>query len=278
MNPSEIEKVLTQGPIPKAPERLENILKAQISIHPPASKTTFWSEVAWMLRRNGIAIGAFAGLTFCTLAITFQSSEIRALKEEQSQTASSLVQATPGLSQPEKELEKLLGELEQLRTDQQEMQDLQKELTELSERSASLKNEKTLASSNKPVPIQNATIDVNQLTMEETEAAQEYALKIRCVNNLKLVGLAARLWAVDHPDKPYPTDFAALRDELSGQAVTSCPKDPQVSYELLPNIVETEPQTIYSKCPIHGHVGLADGSVQQKADKIIIVNGKLTLQ
>src|SRR5439155_25644449 len=45
------------------------------------------------------------------------------------------------------------------------------------------------------------------------------------------------------------------------------------------------PMRIISKCPIHGHVGLADGSVQRVADAVrsgrareVMIDGRLTLE
>lgn len=101
-----------------------------------------------------------------------------------------------------------------------------------------------------------------------------------CVNNLKQIGLAARIWSNDHNDT-FPPDFLTMSNELIAPKILVCPDDKQhkaaadwthfdpkqnVSYEfLLPNAKEADAMTQPTfRCPIHGHIGLGDGSVQPK--------------
>jgi hypothetical protein len=109
--------------------------------------------------------------------------------------------------------------------------------------------------------------------------AKAKAQQITCVNNMKQIGLAARIWATDHDDK-FPPDFASMSNELTTPKILICPGDSSkttamnwqgfgpenVSYEYLePGFDEkgAAPQTVVFQCPIHGNVALADGSVQQ---------------
>ena len=109
--------------------------------------------------------------------------------------------------------------------------------------------------------------------------AKYKAQQIKCVNNMKQIGLAARIWSTDHDGK-FPPDFKSMSIELSSPDILVCPGDssktiamswaqfgPQnVSYEYLePGYDEKseQPQTAVFECPIHGNVGLGDGSVQQ---------------
>jgi len=109
--------------------------------------------------------------------------------------------------------------------------------------------------------------------------AKDKAQRIQCVNNMKIVGLGARIWANDHDDK-FPPDIGAMSNELNSPKVLICPGDTSktaamnwsafgpgnLSYEYLqPGYDEksARPQTVVFQCPIHGNVGLADGSVQQ---------------
>ena len=102
---------------------------------------------------------------------------------------------------------------------------------------------------------------------------------VQCVNNLKQIGLAARIWSNDHGDK-FPADFLSLSNELVAPKVLVCPGDAMktqaadwsqynasanVSYEFLkPGAAQAEvsAETMF-RCPIHGHTGLGDGSVRQ---------------
>lgn len=127
---------------------------------------------------------------------------------------------------------------------------------------------------------------------------------IKCVNNMKNIGLAFRIWATDHNDafpfhistaqggvletnlaggKPVQLTsarvFRVLANELSTPKILVCPADSgkeaapdfdsleedNVSYQLEigPEVRESNPEQVLATCPIHGHVVLCDGSVQQ---------------
>lgn len=107
--------------------------------------------------------------------------------------------------------------------------------------------------------------------------AKAKAQQINCVNHMKQIGLAARLWAADN-NESFPPNFMSMSNELSSLKVLVCPGDgsktvatdwatfspDNVSYEYLePGLSEknSNPQTVVFQCPIHGNVGLADGSV-----------------
>jgi len=110
---------------------------------------------------------------------------------------------------------------------------------------------------------------------EQLRQAKEQAQSIACINNLKQIGLAARIWANDHNDV-FPPDFVTMKNELNSPKVLFCPGDPTavrvsewsqlnpalISYRFLnPNGNELDPQKQLTTCPIHGHVGFSDGSV-----------------
>ncbi|MGE3308678.1 MAG: hypothetical protein AB7O66_01820 [Limisphaerales bacterium] len=118
---------------------------------------------------------------------------------------------------------------------------------------------------------------------KELAEAGDRANSIRCVNNLKQMGLAVRVWANDNEGE-YPPDVLSMTNELTTPKILVCPSDSgrstaetwaeystaNLSYELLspgPGKFETEPTRVLFRCPVHGHVGLCDGSVQMGVAK-----------
>ncbi len=100
----------------------------------------------------------------------------------------------------------------------------------------------------------------------------------QCVENLKQIGLAARIWSNDHKEK-FPPDFVSMSNELVTPLILICDRDTKktaasdwlqfdstrnVTYEyLVPNANEPDVMTKPAfRCPIHGHVGFGDGSVR----------------
>lgn len=124
--------------------------------------------------------------------------------------------------------------------------------------------------------------------------ARAKARSIACVNNLKQLGLAARIWATDNGDI-LPSDFLTMSNEIVSPKILVCPEDAgrqpaanwsvftpaHVSYEFLaPSASETEPMRVVFRCPIHGHVCLMDGSVQSSVarehpERLVVLAGKL---
>jgi len=132
-----------------------------------------------------------------------------------------------------------------------------------------------------------ATPDISGLSAEEAEAvgeAREKALSVACINNLKQIGLSVRTWALDENDAQ-PPNLLCMSNELSTPKVLVCPAETSrqiapnwsgfspanCSYEYLvtsgTNLPETEPTRVQSRCPVHGHIGMCDGSVQANTAK-----------
>jgi hypothetical protein len=99
--------------------------------------------------------------------------------------------------------------------------------------------------------------------------AQARTERNKCVQNLKQLGLSARIWANDSKSDRMP-DLATLKAYLpnvrgwDGDKVIVCPADGTTNYEIVsPGAPESLPEIIFSRCRIHNNYGLSDGSVQQ---------------
>jgi hypothetical protein len=128
--------------------------------------------------------------------------------------------------------------------------------------------------------------------------ARSQAQRIKCINNMKNIGLAFRIWAADHNDQ-FPFNvatnqsgkvefdggtvgdsvkvFKTLANELANPIILVCPADTSkrpamsfanlqrgnVTYEVEtgPEVTSANPQEVLARCPIHGTEVLCDGSV-----------------
>jgi hypothetical protein len=109
--------------------------------------------------------------------------------------------------------------------------------------------------------------------------AKRYATSINCLNQMKNVAMAARLWAADHQER-MPTNFVSFKQELSTPRVLRCPGDSRrevlidwssftedkASYEFAStNVLTDGASDIYLRCRVHGHEARADGNAEPKA-------------
>lgn len=106
--------------------------------------------------------------------------------------------------------------------------------------------------------------------------AKSKAQSIQCINNLKQLGLACRIYSVDHDEK-FPKSWVEIRAEIPSGTVLVCPSlqtpDKVRTFEdglaasnysyLGAGASETNVQQVIAICPIHGHTLRADGSVMQ---------------
>jgi len=135
--------------------------------------------------------------------------------------------------------------------------------------------------------------------IQEMVQARDRATAIQCVNNLKHLGVAARVYATDNGDE-FPPDVLAMKDALSTPKMLVCPSDTarsaadswthyspaNLSYEFMspgPGKHEFEPARVLFRCPIHGNIGMCDGSVQMGVAKehpewLVSRNGALYLE
>jgi hypothetical protein len=167
------------------------------------------------------------------------------------------------------------GELDGLRKDNQELHQLQAELARLTSLSSELTRLRD----------QNHQLSAAPIVSNPSsgpgffDEAQQQAERIQCVNNLKQLGLAMRVWAGDNKDK-YPTSLVVMSNECNTVKILICPgdkarqsystlswgefRDDMTSYQFLAQPDdESYPQCVTAYCPIHHNYLFADGSVQQ---------------
>jgi hypothetical protein len=121
-------------------------------------------------------------------------------------------------------------------------------------------------------------VTVSTLNAPTLLAAKARSERIACLNNLKQIGLAARLYAADHGTSLLPGAFALLTNELGTPRALFCPADttntPAVSFAGLDfgrasytfvktNADELNPLDPYVRCRFHDNLGRADGSAQE---------------
>jgi hypothetical protein len=243
---------------------------------------------------------AFAvGLLFlgCLIVLGVQTSHLLDLRRENV----ALRAATANLEelrQDNAELQQLRSasqEAERRRKDGEELLKLKAEVAELRDRASELS---TLRAENQRLQAEHVAAAAKAgIAPEEDPFAKqkEKAMSAACINNLKQIGLAARIWANEHKTNALPTDWLAMKNELNTPKILTCPADTgrtpaitwdqfdgtSVSYEL-PSMApdERDPYTVYSRCRVHGHIGLTDGSAHSgvKSDRFQQVDGNLKLR
>jgi hypothetical protein len=92
--------------------------------------------------------------------------------------------------------------------------------------------------------------------------AKARAKLISCTNNLKQIGVAARIYAGIHGGK-YPRDFQSMSAEIGDNRILCCPESGSMEYEILASdLNETQPSRPFVKCPVHNSVLFVNGSVR----------------
>lgn len=263
------EKLLRKAPRMPVPHDLLPRLQAGISLPPQTSPFDSWNLITLLRNRWRPALGWSLAMVAGLIVLTVQSSTISMLTRE-NDALRALVEpdntTDAPASSPSQELERLRmenAELQQLRS---EIAFLEQELLDFEILRA--ENQKLMAQLGAAGGAQN----------DAFAAASERANSIRCVNNLKNIGLAARIWATENGDV-FPPDFLTMQNEIGVPAVLVCPSDPvrspaiadrwnavgsdNISYEMVSKGMKDDgPATVvFVKCPFHGHVCLGDGSV-----------------
>jgi hypothetical protein len=208
-------------------------------------------------------------------ALQTAANEIEELRRQNQELQSARAnQASAASDADVKELARLRNEVNQLRKTATE---ITTQNSQAAAEAARLRAQ--LANANQNLAQREKDLSTAATMIEQTEQAQQARQRgqsLACMNNMKQIGLAARLYANDHGNV-FPPDFVAMRNELNTPKILFCPASPTgeraadwaqltpaaISYQFLnPNGNESDPQKPLTTCPIHGHVGLSDGSVQ----------------
>ena len=278
-NPDDqIERTLRRAPQFQAPPSLKNQLIAELptpaidrsSTLPVGRGHSGFSPQRW-LNQWWPALGAAALSLACGVLLAVQHFEIQELKK-----------SLPKLSKPRQAIaspttvEPATENTEPVSAEQQEIARLGQEAAALS---SQIKRLEDLHAQNIKLRAQLAASAAVAVTPQEQEAmakAREQALARDCVNNLKQLALAARVWALDNEDH-VPSNVLQMTNEMSTPKILFCPADTghtvasdwasfsaaNCSYEYLaPGASDGEPMRVLFRCPVHGAVALIDGSVQ----------------
>jgi hypothetical protein len=284
MNDERIEQLLRKAPRSPAPAGLLEQLRVDIALPRrielrPANRM----ESLPFIRRWFSAISFAVIFVSCIVAIAVQTNQIVGLKRENAilrTSAQNLEQLRRDnaeyrrLKDAHEEHQRLrrgFGELQQLRTEVAQLQELNQAMDKLR-----AENQQLQAAGRHPAK-SGADDDFFSRNDNSLEKARAKAESIACVNNLKQIGLAARIWATVNNDV-FPASWLAMTNELATPKLLVCPSDrahsaandwrlfstANVSYEFLnPNGTDNEPQVVLARCPIHNNVCLSDGAVQQ---------------
>ncbi len=280
MKTPDLETLLRAAPRPAAPPELARRLQESITLTPlPSSRRS-------RPTRDGSVSKWWLGLIACGLAagaagIAWQQSEIRALQTQLAAAALTPSVAETGASPVELPLDDPRSEMERLR------KEIAQRLAD-----AELAQQAALTVSN-GAEAATADFSLSAEAAAALDAAAAKAASIKCVNNLKQIGLAIRIYATDHEDK-FPVELGVIQAELGTPKILVCPIDPNhhetsdwatysaanLSYEYLaPDGSETDPNRVLTRCSVHGHVGLCDGSVHMNSTnrplRIVNRQGKL---
>jgi hypothetical protein len=201
------------------------------------------------------------------------ASEVDELRRQNQELQSSRASAQAVASGSDvQELARLRNEVGQLRKQAAETESLRAQAAEAAQLRAEL-----AATKRGLADAEGELAEAVKIPPEQLQALKQEAQSAACINNMKQIGIAARLWAQDN-EGVFPPNLAVMKLELVTPKILFCPAAPggvqatdwaqlnpsTISYQYLnPNGTPNEPQKVLTTCPIHGHIGRSDGSVEK---------------
>lgn len=278
MNTNTIEQLLRKAPRPDVPAGLLNELKADVQL-PKASGREMRESGPW-LRRWIPALGFAIWFLGCVIVLGVQTNRISDLNERAraNQNAVNNLQAKQAAVATRSaavtaELESLRKDLADVTRLRAEVERLRNELAELPKLRADNAELRRAATTSPPPSIKPE---------EDFFAQKERATRTVCVNHLKQVCLAARIWANDSKTDAMPRGFESIKRHLPGnEKILFCPGNGTTPYQMLsPGASEARPNVVFVRCSIHNIAGLVDGSVHGFDGDVNIVqrNGEWVLE
>jgi len=227
MSITDIENVLRKAPQPKPPGNLEHQLKAQaLNARMPAPQQSLGGRTtgSWFSRWRPALSPAGVSLA-CAASLTVQNKEIRTLKAA-FESSNQGVLAPDGTTPASVKLIRPSGEAaESSASGDYELARLRQLASSLT---AEISKLEKMRAENDQLRAQLASRSAAVFTPEETkvmEDARERVGRIQCINNMKQIGLAMHMWAIDH-GKMTPPNIIAMTNELSSFfKVLICPAD-----------------------------------------------------
>ena len=293
MTETQIEQLLRQAPDPRAPIGLLQTVQREITLtRTQSGRVNHFDSRPWLSRwLPALSFAAF--LIACVVAIAVQTNTLAELKRENTALRAA-AQSLDQLRADNAEYQRLLAQSQELEKLRQDNADLQRLRSQTGQLRAQLPEVEKLRAENQRLQAVSANNPGTSQDNDFFAEAKAKAERIQCINNLKQIGLAARIWSGDHGDI-FPQDFISMTNELSAWRILQCPSDHShnvvgwsdvaagnVSYQMIsPGISETNPAVVFALCPIHGNIGLVDGSVQQIGtnyqSRLKVVDGKTIL-
>lgn len=295
MNDTQIESLLRKAPRPTPPAGLKESLERGIRLPQVSDEPLLEINLEVPFWRRWFPAFAFS-LFFlaCLVVLGVQVNRILQLRRENQALQASLTNLDQ-LREQRTELQKLASqkeELERLRRDTADLDRLRAEVKSLRER---LQELSALQAENQRLRAEwqakrSQAPGGGADEVDPFAEAKAKAMRITCVNYLKQIALAARIWESKQGGDLLPDDFLTMSNELNTPKILACPADEHhkrasswaefgpenVSYEILsPGASIKRPDIVYAHCPIHHNVALTDGSVQSLTDahQIVEIDG-----